>query len=66
MGTKIKIMKLYEMINRIEKRILTLKKLKDSNVNSSILTEIKILENHKLGLVRQVENLKFKNEMEVC
>lgn len=66
MGTKIKIMKLYAMIDRIEKRILTLKKLKDSDINSSILTEIKILENHKLGLVNQIENLKFKNEMEVC
>lgn len=66
MGTKIKIMKLYAMIDRIEKRILTLRKLKDSNINSSILTEIKILENHKLGLVEQIENLKFKNEMEAC
>lgn len=66
MGTKIKIMKLYAMIERIEKRILTLRKLKDSDINSSILTEIKILENHKLGLVKQIENLKFKNEMEAC
>ena len=66
MGTKIKIMKLYSMINRIEKRILTLRKLKDSDINSSILTEIKILENHKLGVVNQIESLKFKNEMEVC
>lgn len=66
MGTKIKIMKLYAMRERIEKRILTLKKLKDSNVNSSILTEIKILENHKLGLVKRIESLKFKNEMEAC
>lgn len=66
MGTKIKIMKLYAMIERIEKRILTLKKLRDSDINSSILTEIKILENHKLGLVKQIKNLKFKNEMEAC
>lgn len=66
MGTKIKIMKLYAMIDRIEKRILTLKKLKDSDVNSSILTGIKILENHKLGLARQIENLELKNEMETC
>ena len=66
MGTKIKIMKLYAMIERIEKRILNLKKIKDSDINSSILTEIKILENHRLGLVKQIENLKYKNEMEVC
>ena len=66
METKIKIMKLYAMIERIEKRILTLKKLKDSDINSSILTEIKILENHKLGLINQIENLKYKNEMEAC
>lgn len=66
MGTKIKIMKLYAMIERVEKRILTLRKLKDSDINSSILTEIKILENHKLGLVKQIENLKYKNEMEAC
>ena len=66
MGTKIKIMKLYAMIDRIEKRILTLKKLKDSDINSSILTEIKILNEHKSKITRELENLKLKNEMEAC